>query len=129
MPKKPKAFKPFRHDTPQHGAMDAGSTQRRQVYSSHRWTIYSRKFKQRFPFCLDPFDEHRHRLQDVDQPHHLVKLKESTAHAFDEAMIIPVCRSCHERIENLTVTLNRVEQWKNDKTFRMTYWKASTTNA
>ena len=123
MPTKPKAFKPFRHDTRQHGAMDAGSTQRRQVYSSHRWTVYARKFKARFPFCLDPFDEHRHRLEDVDQPHHLVKLKESTAHAYDEAMIIPVCRSCHERIENLTMTLNRVERWKSDRVWRKDYWK------
>jgi 5-methylcytosine-specific restriction endonuclease McrA len=105
------------HATKQEGGHD----QSRKVRSSHRWTRFSIKFKKRYPFCLDPFGEHIHRLENTVAPHHIEKLRLSTEHAFNESMIVPVCRACHDRVENIAPT-PRMVRWMHDADWRKLYW-------
>jgi len=61
------------------------------------------------------------RLTATDDAHHLHKLTLTMQHALAEDCIIPVCRDCHEFLEDKPEP-DYVQRWRGDESFRREYW-------
>ena len=51
------------------------------------------------PRCYNPIGRHRGHPPMAQQVHHIVAAKDSADMAFDATNCVPLCRSCHARVE------------------------------
>jgi 5-methylcytosine-specific restriction endonuclease McrA len=71
------------------------------VYNCSRWQKIRARMMARIPLCPDPFDTHRDRAVAAEEVHHIVPVKANESLSYVMTNLIPLCRSCHKRADNL----------------------------
>lgn len=72
-----------------------------RIRSSSQWQQVRRNFRIANPICCDPFAEHRYGPEPTEDIHHVVGLAADPTQAHDEANLRPLCRACHNRVEQM----------------------------
>ncbi|MFZ1935978.1 MAG: HNH endonuclease signature motif containing protein [Thermoguttaceae bacterium] len=65
----------------------------------HRWSDFAASYKRRHPLCAVCEAEGRTTLADL--PHHIIPIQEGGEIYPDDDGLLPVCYSCHQRVEGL----------------------------
>lgn len=89
---------------PRHKPLRVGYQQHQteavKVHRSERWRRFSLWFRKLHPICCNPLDAHKDG-QPAEHVHHVVAIAAAPDLAFDEQNCVPLCRSCHSKIEQL----------------------------
>ena len=74
-------------------------TDARALRNTTRWYKLSSYMRQRYPVCYNPFNEHS--VKEATEVHHIFKVSDYPALAYDKDNLVTLCSQCHGTITAL----------------------------
>ena len=82
-----------------------------RIRNSGRWNRYRHWFRDRYPVCEDPFDDHGKTVVLMKQVHHIIPLVMRPDLACVESNTASLCTMCHAKIERMERNGTNTQQY------------------